>query len=195
VKWVRLGCAARLGCGLIGCAAPLIALFILGGAAGVLVGNWGALAEARVATAGTDGSSVVWPIDGGRVTQLFGPTHFRLEPARCQAGRCYDHFHEGLDISAEVGTPVVAIADGRIIFAGRLSDGAVIVVIDHGGGVESSYGHLRPDLAVSSGHSVVAGQLIGYVGMTGVTTGPHLHLEVHADGRPVDPLRVLPARP
>lgn len=195
MKWVRLGCAARLGCGLIGCAAPLIALFILGGAAGVLVGNWGALAEARVAPAGTDRSSVVWPIEGGRITQLFGPTDFPLAPAHCQGGRCYDHFHEGLDIGAAVGTPVVAIADGRVSFAGQLSDGAVVVTIDHGGGVESAYGHLRPDVVVSSGDAVVAGQLIGYVGMTGLTTGPHLHLELHVAGRPVDPLRILPARP
>jgi len=76
-----------------------------------------------------------------------------------------------------------------------MSDGAVIVEIEHRPGVFSLYGHLQPELAVRIGDSVVAGQVIGRVGLTGLTTGPHLHFEIVASGVPVDPLLVLPPRP
>lgn len=140
-------------------------------------------------------SAVVWPVAGGRVTQDFGPTSLALEPPRCWRGRCYPHFHDGLDIAAPLGTPVAAIAAGRVTLAGRVADGAVVVMVDHGGGATSLYGHLQPSLAVSVGDRVAAGQRLGSVGMTGNTTGPHLHLEVTVSGEPVDPLTVLPPQP
>jgi murein DD-endopeptidase MepM/ murein hydrolase activator NlpD len=140
------------------------------------------------------GALVVWPIEGGRITQAFGPTSFSLEPPLCYRGTCYRHFHDGLDIGAPLGTPVRAIASGQVIFAGRLSDGAVVVQIEHGANSLSLYGHLQPGLLVNERESVSAGEPIGGVGLTGNTAGPHLHLEIRVSGEPIDPLLVLPAR-
>jgi hypothetical protein len=140
------------------------------------------------------GARVVWPVDGGRISQGFGPTSFTGEPARCFEGQCYDHFHDGLDIAAPLGTPVQAIAAGRVTIAGRMSDGAVVVEIEHATGVFSRYGHLQPDLRVRVGQSVAAGDPLGAIGLTGNTTGPHLHLEIYSSGEPVDPLLVLPPK-
>lgn len=140
------------------------------------------------------GALRVWPLDG-RITQGFGPTNFALEPARCYEGTCYAHFHDGIDIAAPAGTPVRAIAAGQVTIASRMPDGAVVVQIEHRPDVFSLYGHLEPELAVRAGESVVAGQVIGQVGLTGLTTGPHLHFEIVASGVPVDPLLVLPPQP
>jgi murein DD-endopeptidase MepM/ murein hydrolase activator NlpD len=140
------------------------------------------------------GASVVWPLKG-RITQGFGPTSLVLEPARCIAGRCYTHFHDGIDLAAPLGSPVRAMTAGRVVLAGRVADGAVVVEIDHGAGLRSLYGHLEVGLLVRVGDRVVAGQALGQVGMTGNTTGPHLHFGVWSAGVPVDPLTVLPARP
>ncbi len=139
------------------------------------------------------GASVVWPTEG-RISQRFGPTKFTGEPPLCYEGTCYAHFHDGLDIAAPVGTPVVAMAAGRVILAGRVADGAVVVMIDHGERIETLYGHLEPALVVRVGDRVAAGQLLGTVGLTGHTTGPHLHLELWHGAKPIDPLTVLPAR-
>lgn len=141
------------------------------------------------------GARVVWPVDGGRISQDFGPTSFALEPPLCFEGRCYPHFHDGLDIAAALGTPVRAIAAGRVTIAGRVAGGAVLVEIEHSPGVFSRYGHLEPGPAVRVGESVAAGDLVGTIGLTGNTTGPHLHFEIYASGEPVDPLLVLPPRP
>ncbi|HEV8281560.1 MAG TPA: M23 family metallopeptidase [Candidatus Limnocylindrales bacterium] len=141
------------------------------------------------------GALVVWPVEGGRISQGFGPTSFALEPAGCFEGKCYPHFHDGIDLAAPLGTPVRAIAAGRVTIAGRMSDGAVVVEIEHSPGVLSRYGHLEPGLAVRVGESVSAGELVGSIGLTGNTTGPHLHFEIYASGEPVDPLLVLPPMP
>ncbi len=141
------------------------------------------------------GARVVWPVEGGWISQGFGPTSFTLEPAGCFEGKCYAHFHDGIDIAAPLGTPVRAIAAGRVTIAGRMSDGAVVVEIEHSPGVLSRYGHLEPGPAVRVGESVSAGELVGSIGLTGNTTGPHLHLEIYASGVPVDPLLVLPLEP
>jgi murein DD-endopeptidase MepM/ murein hydrolase activator NlpD len=75
-----------------------------------------------------------------------------------------------------------------------MSDGAVVVEIEHSPDVVSRYGHLQPDLRVRVGQSVSAGDPLGTIGMTGNTTGPHLHLEIYGSGEPVDPLLVLPPK-
>jgi hypothetical protein len=141
------------------------------------------------------GARVVWPVNGGRISQGFGPTSFAVEPAGCFEGKCYDHFHDGIDIAAPLGTPVRAIAAGRVTIAGRMSDGAVVVEIEHRRGVFSRCGHLEPELRVRLGQSVSAGDLLGSIGLTGNTTGPHLHIEIYASGEPVNPLLVLPLQP
>jgi len=138
-------------------------------------------------------SATVWPLNG-TITQFFGPTDFELQPPLWYRGRWYEHFHAGLDIGAPVGAPVVAIAAGTVTFAGEIADGAVVVEIEHAPGVTSAYAHLEPELSVRTGQPVTAGQIVGSVGLTGVTTGPHLHLAVFAGGEFVDPLSVLPAR-
>jgi Peptidase family M23/Transglycosylase SLT domain len=140
------------------------------------------------------GARVVWPVEGGWISQGFGPTSFTLEPAGCFEGKCYPHFHDGIDIAAPVGTPVRAIAAGRVTIAGRMSDGAVVVEIEHAPGVFSRYGHLQPDVKVRVGQSVSTGDPLGSIGLTGNTTGPHLHFEIYASGELVDPLLVLPPR-
>jgi murein DD-endopeptidase MepM/ murein hydrolase activator NlpD len=141
------------------------------------------------------GARVVWPVEGGWISQRFGPTSFALEPAGCFEGKCYSHFHDGIDIAAPLGTPVRAIAAGRVTIAGRASDGGVLVEIEHSPDVVSRYGHLQPDLRVRGGQSVSAGDVVGSIGLTGNTTGPHLHFEIYASGEPVDPLFVLPPMP
>ena len=140
------------------------------------------------------GAFLVWPLDGP-LTLGFGPTDMALQPARCYEGTCYAHFHSGIDIGAPLDTPVRAIAAGRVTIAGELSDGAVVVEIEHRPDVHSVYGHLQPEPPVAVGDTVVAGQVIGRVGLTGVTTGPHLHFEIVASGVPIDPLLVLPSAP
>lgn len=139
-------------------------------------------------------SAVVWPLDGS-ITQSFGPTDFELEPPLWWRGRWYENFHAGLDIAAPRGTPVRAIAAGVVTFAAPIADGAVVVEVEHAPGVTSTYAHLEPELTVRAGQSVTAGQEIGAVGLTGITTGPHVHLAVFAGGEFIDPLSVLPAAP
>jgi murein DD-endopeptidase MepM/ murein hydrolase activator NlpD len=138
-------------------------------------------------------ATVVWPLDGP-ITQHFGPTDFELEPALWYRGQRYEHFHAGLDIAARQGTPVRAIAAGVVVFAGRIADGAVVVEIEHAPGVTSAYAHLQSEPPVAVGDSVEAGQVIGFVGLTGTTTGAHLHLGVSVSGEPINPLSVLPPR-
>ncbi|MGH2490826.1 MAG: M23 family metallopeptidase, partial [Candidatus Limnocylindria bacterium] len=130
----------------------------------------------------------------GEITQEFGPTDLRFEPARTYGGVFHPHFHEGIDIGAEMYTPVVAAAAGRVVWAGRLPDGAMVVLIAHVGGLVSLYAHLDDRVApprVAAGDQVQEGQIIGAIGMTGMTTGPHLHFVVWRDGELIDPLSLI----
>ncbi|WP_129586677.1 M23 family metallopeptidase [Microterricola viridarii] len=129
---------------------------------------------------------VVWPVPvGTRVSDAFGP-----RSAPCDG--C-STFHDGLDLNPGAGTPVVAIADGVVVEAANDSGGlGTHVDIRHvvdGQTVLSSYGHMEyGSMTVSVGQTVSAGQLLGVVGTTGQSTGPHLHLELyHADGVRFDP--------
>ena len=99
-------------------------------------------------------------------------------------------FHKGLDISNRMGTPVLAPAQGAVILAARDGAYGTSVEINHGGGIVTKYGHMQR-WAVQPGQWVKRGEIIGYIGMSGRTTGPHLHYEVRLNGVPVNPMRYI----
>ena len=101
-----------------------------------------------------------------------------------------DDYHQGLDISADAGTPVYATADGTVMLAQREGAYGNLITIDHGYGLETRYGHLSK-YEVKSGSQVKRGQIVGRVGSTGRATGPHLHYEVRVNGRLLNPLQLL----
>ena len=98
--------------------------------------------------------------------------------------------HEGIDLGAAYGTPIAAAAAGTVIYAGWLGGYGNLTVIDHGGGLATAYGH-QSQITVTVGQQVGQGEIIGNVGSTGHSTGPHLHFEVRIDGQAVDPLGYL----
>lgn len=101
--------------------------------------------------------------------------------------------HEGIDVVAPMGAPIVAPAAGRVIAAGREAGYGLSVEIDHGNGIVTRYAHAS-GIMVRVGDRVTRGQMIAAVGNSGLTTGPHLHYEIHLRGKPVDPLTfVMPA--
>jgi murein DD-endopeptidase MepM/ murein hydrolase activator NlpD len=99
--------------------------------------------------------------------------------------------HPGLDLGVPTGTPIHAAAAGTVVWCGWMSGYGNLVMIDHHNGLATLYGH-QSRVAVSCNQNVVQGQVIGYSGSTGYSTGPHLHFEVRANGTPVDPLGYLP---
>ncbi len=122
-----------------------------------------------------------WPVRGV-ITSFYG---YRASPYSGTR-----QFHEGLDIAARYGTPIVATGDGRVVFAGWRSAYGLTVIIDHGFGYSTFYGHNSKN-AVTVGTLVRRGQIIGYVGSTGQSTGPHVHYEVWINGKPVNPWAYL----
>lgn len=118
-----------------------------------------------------------WPIESPKVTSGFG-----------NRGRRH---HDGLDISAKVGTPILAAEDGRVIYAKRMSTYGNLIVVKHAGGYFTAYAH-SSELFVKPGQLVKRGQKISLVGLTGRTYGSHLHFEVHSGPQAVDPRTVLP---
>jgi murein DD-endopeptidase MepM/ murein hydrolase activator NlpD len=124
--------------------------------------------------------SLIWPL-AGVVTQEYGCTGVLSEPS---LGNCA-HFHNGIDIAASMGAPVRAAGDGVVVFAGPNPydpyPRAVIVIIAHSTALQTWYAHLDPGLPVRAGQHVSHGQVVGYEGMTGRTTGPHLHWMVVLD--------------
>jgi murein DD-endopeptidase MepM/ murein hydrolase activator NlpD len=138
------------------------------------------LAERRAKTIRS--TPTIWPIRG-RIASHYGG---RLDPFTGDR-----EVHLGLDITGMYGTPVHSPADGLVIFAGRKSDYGNLVIIDHGNGVTTRLGHLSR-FSVRVGTTVTKGQVIAYVGMTGRTTGPHLHYEVRVNDRPVNPRGYMP---
>jgi murein DD-endopeptidase MepM/ murein hydrolase activator NlpD len=117
----------------------------------------------------------------GRVTSGFGE---RFHPILHRM-----RMHDGVDLAAAWGTPILAAADGRVASAGWRGGYGRAVEIVHAGGIETLYGHMSR-IAAQPGEAVRQGQVIGYVGASGLATGPHLHYEVHKDGRLVNPLSV-----
>ena len=101
-----------------------------------------------------------------------------------------EKIHEGIDIAAGIGTPIHAPAAGTIVFAGKKSGYGQIVMMYHGYGLETWYGHTSRIL-VKAGQKVKRGQVIALVGNSGHSTGPHVHYEVHVNGTPVDPINYI----
>ncbi|MGB5076857.1 MAG: M23 family metallopeptidase [Sphingorhabdus sp.] len=101
----------------------------------------------------------------------------------------YRRMHSGLDFKASYGTPIYAVTDGVVAYSGRKGGYGNFVQINHGGGLASGYGHMSR-IAAGAGNRVRRGQIIGYVGSTGLSTGPHLHYELYRGGRAVNPMSV-----
>ncbi len=135
------------------------------------------LASAQT-TSGLAPAELYPPLDGA-VTSGFGP---RLHPILG-----YTRMHTGVDITGARGEAIVAAASGTVILAGSYGGYGNAVVIDHGGGMATLYAH-QSSIVVSKGEKVLIADLIGYVGSTGLSTGPHLHFEVRLSGNPVDPV-------
>lgn len=129
---------------------------------------------------GEDASSIGLPVQG-RMTSGFGN---RFHPILG-----YERFHAGVDLAATAGTPIHAAADGRVLQAGWHGGYGEEVELSHSGGLETRYGHMSR-IAASIGEVVRKGQVIGWVGSTGLATGPHVHFEVLKNGHPVNPLSV-----
>jgi murein DD-endopeptidase MepM/ murein hydrolase activator NlpD len=130
-------------------------------------------------------SPTLWPVDG-KLESGFGG---RRNPF---GGSGYE-FHSGQDIEAPPGAPVIAGASGRVSFVGWQNGYGQLVVIDHGGGLTTRYGHLS-HIDTELGRAVQRGELVGRVGSTGRSTGPHLHYEVRIDDEPINPLQFLLTR-
>ncbi|HEX5238349.1 MAG TPA: M23 family metallopeptidase [Sphingomicrobium sp.] len=123
---------------------------------------------------------LMMPVDG-HITSYFG---YRYHPILH-----FTRFHAGLDIGASWGSPIVAAGDGRVVAAGWAGGYGREVQIAHGGGLISLYGHMS-QIVAQPGSFVRQGQVIGYVGSSGLSTGPHVHFEVRQSGQPVNPLGV-----
>lgn len=127
-----------------------------------------------------------WPIPNATITSPFGP---RIDPV---AG--YMGFHPGVDFGAALGTPIHAAGDGTVVFAGPEDGYGNYTCISHGGNVATCYAH-QSVIMVTVGQAVTRGQVIGLVGSTGYSTGPHLHFEVRLSGKVTDPMPWLTGNP
>ncbi|MFA6220543.1 MAG: M23 family metallopeptidase [Erythrobacter sp.] len=126
----------------------------------------------------TGGRPAGWPLACARVTSGYG---MRYHPILGET-----RFHAGVDLAAPAGTPVVATSGGRVALAGWSGNYGILVALNHAGSLETRYAHLSA-VAVRPGQAVQAGQVIGYVGTTGRSTGPHLHYETRVAGHPTNP--------
>ncbi len=127
----------------------------------------------------------LWPVQG-IVTSAYGE---RVDPFNGEGA-----YHRGVDISTGYGSPVIAPADGEVSFASFESGYGRLVVLDHGDGCQTRYGHLA-SFGVTAGQMVHRGDIIGYVGLSGRSTGPHLHYEVWLHNAPVNPRKYLKLAP
>jgi murein DD-endopeptidase MepM/ murein hydrolase activator NlpD len=121
------------------------------------------------------------PVELARISSGFG---MRFHPVLG-----YSRMHQGVDFAAPTGTPIYAVTDGVVRYAGWHGGHGNFVKLQHSGGMGTGYGHMSR-IAVRSGERVRRGEVIGYVGSTGLSTGPHLHYEVYRNGETVNPLSV-----
>ena len=130
---------------------------------------------------GNGTGKMMWPVSG-EITSYYGwRTHPIFGTTR---------YHSGYDIACDTGTPIVAADSGTIIYSGWMGGYGYAIMIDHGNGLVSIYGH-NSELAVSEGQHVAQGQLVAYAGSTGWSTGPHCHFEVRLHGEVTDPMNYL----
>lgn len=134
-----------------------------------------AISSAPSTSSAPSSSGLIWPASG---------------PITSPYGMRWGGLHPGIDIGAGTGAQIKAAASGRVIVAGYSGGYGNLTVIDHGNGIATAYAH-QSSLAAPAGQQVAQGQVIGYVGSTGFSTGPHLHFEVRVNGSPVDPLGYL----
>ncbi len=147
------------------------------------------LAESRaltgvVGSSGSTGSgngSLSWPVNGPVVS----PFGWRMHPILG-----YRKFHSGIDIAVGYGVPIHSSAAGTVIYSSWMGGYGNVIIVDHGDGLSTLYAH-QSSLAAGNGARVSRGQVIGYIGSTGLSTGPHLHFEVRVNGNPVDPMGYL----
>ncbi len=130
---------------------------------------------------GGGSGAMIWPLIG-EITSEYG---WRTHPIYGDA-----RYHSGMDIGGDYGDPILAAAAGIVTYSGWISGYGYAVIIDHGGGISTLYGH-NEALAVAEGQTVSQGQVIAYCGSTGNSTGPHCHFEVREGGEPVDPMGYL----
>jgi murein DD-endopeptidase MepM/ murein hydrolase activator NlpD len=159
------------------------ALIVITAALGFVLCGGAVLAGGAVAGTAS-GVAFVKPVAHSWISLGFGCTGFVFEPAdhACPGG----HWHSGVDLAAARGTLVVATLPGIATVVLAATGYGLHVIIDHGGGLTSLYGHLDT-VVITSGAYVLAGQVIGTVGATGNATGPHLHFEIRRDGIAEDP--------
>jgi murein DD-endopeptidase MepM/ murein hydrolase activator NlpD len=143
----------------------------LGGGRPATTGDWLQMAAAPT----------LWPVEGP-ITGSFGE---RIDPFNGEGA-----FHTGVDISTSYGQPVIAPADGVVTFAEEAGGYGRLLILDHGQGISTRYGHLA-SFATTVGQSVRRGDVIGYVGRSGRATGPHLHYEVRLHDVPVNPHKYM----
>ncbi|MGB9638368.1 MAG: murein hydrolase activator EnvC family protein [bacterium] len=128
------------------------------------------------------GGRLFWPTTSSLITSYFG---YRVHPIYGTT-----RFHSGIDIGAPYGAPIYAAENGKVILASWYDGYGYCIIIDHGDGVSTLYAHCS-SIIVKQGQYVSKGQVIGYVGSTGNSTGPHLHFEVRINGNPVNPFNYL----
>ncbi|MBO9517747.1 MAG: M23 family metallopeptidase [Porphyrobacter sp.] len=145
-----------------------------------LFASWRSMDTTGIATAPRTKVAIpsMMPVSGVTMTSDYG---MRVHPVL--GGR---RNHKGIDLAGPMGTPVYATADGVVSRAERFSSYGNYIQIEHGGELQTRYAHLS-GYAVAAGEQVTKGQLIGYIGTTGRSTGPHLHYEVRVSGEAVDP--------
>jgi murein DD-endopeptidase MepM/ murein hydrolase activator NlpD len=151
--------------------------------------------EGNTSPPSTSPTGFRWPEAAPRITQEWGPTSFALEPPYTYNGVYYPHFHGGIDMASGCGAAVMASKTGVVVASGQPLlpyDTGFGVIIDHGGDVQTWYWHLDPRVVVRPGQVVNGGQLIGYEGTTGFSTGCHLHFAVNDHGVWENPRRYLP---
>lgn len=149
------------------------------------------LAAAQQAASGISGGGEDYPSGGGGSATISGwvnplPGYYGVTNEFGWAGSWDGAYHNGIDLGASEGTPIYAAGPGTVTYAGWYGTGGNAIKINHGNGIVTIYMH-QSSFAASVGQQVNAGDLIGYVGMTGYTTGPHLHFQIEVNGTPVNP--------